>query len=933
MTRYNHRSLRLALAILVAALSFAGITGVAQAAFGVKKFSGSLLTLEGQTGSPQLTAGAHPDFTTTFELTTKHVEGRYFPNAEVPDGNVREIIGYGPPGLVGNTTVVPPCALTELAGIGYAPECLPQSQVGRLDAVMYTAGSRFAQGFPVYRMVAPPGVPAEFGVNVSGVLVLIEAQVVNRGGSYSIALVSHQISEGLPIGGMVLTLWGVPAAKSHDSIRSPKLGEARGPEGVPSSAAKLPMMRNPTSCTGRALEFTGHAESWQGEAATATPFDSDESGRPLLVEGCGNVPFEASFSAQPTTQAASSPTGLVTTIRIPQTSTPNGIATSDLRDAVIDLPAGLTVNPASAGDLASCSSARIHLDDETPAECPNGSKLGIVTIDTPVLETPLEGSVYLAAQKDNEFGSLMALYLTFHDPTTGVVLKLPGKVETGPDGRLTVSFTENPQLPFETLKLEMFGGSRAALMTPSECGTYRSTATFIPWSGTAPVSDASTFEITSGPGGTPCPTGSFAPKFRAGTTNPVAGADSPFILDVARADGSSLLGSISASLPKGLLAKLAGVPYCPDSALAGISGAEGTAAAQVRSPSCPSRSRVGSVAVTAGAGSSPFTLRTGAVYLAGPYKGAPLSLAIVTPALAGPFDLGNVMVRTALRVDPETVQVTAVSDPLPTILHGIPLDLRDVLVDVDASEFTRNPTSCEPTAVTSTISSVAGALATPQSRFQVSGCASLGLTPRLALRFSGAPTRRGGHPKLTATLTTKSGDANLRRVQVTLPKTEYLENAHIRTVCTRVQYAAKQCPEKSIYGYARAWTPLLDKPLEGPVYLRSSDHKLPDLVASLDGQIHIDLDGRINSFHSRIRNTFDLVPDAPVSKFVLTMRGGGKGLLVNNTNVCRAKPRASVEFNGQNGKVERTSPLVKVGGCGHKKNRKSHKAHTGKRQH
>jgi hypothetical protein len=304
-------------------------------------------------------------------------------------------------------------------------------------------------------------------------------------------------------------------------------------------------------------------------------------------------------------------------------------------------------------------------------------------------------------------------------------------------------------------------------------------------------------------------------------------------------------------------------------------------------------------------------------------------MAFVTPAVAGPFDLGNVVVRAALQVDPETAQITAVSDPLPTILHGIPLDLRNVRISINRHEFTLNPTSCDPMSVDSALTSAGGATAHTASRFQAADCASLGLAPKLAFKFSGAPTRRGGHPKLTATLTTKRGDANLGRVQVTLPKTEYLENAHIRTVCTRVQYAADQCPEKSIYGYARAWTPLLDQPLEGPVYLRSSDHKLPDLVASLDGQIHIDLDGRINSFHRRIRNTFDVVPDAPVSKFVLTMQGGRKGLLVNNTDLCKAKPRAGVEFNGQNGTVADINPLVKVGGCGTKakKSRKGHKKH------
>ena len=205
------------------------------------------------------------------------------------------------------------------------------------------------------------------------------------------------------------------------------------------------------------------------------------------------------------------------------------------------------------------------------------------------------------------------------------------------------------------------------------------------------------------------------------------------------------------------------------------------------------------------------------------------------------------MVRNALHIDPVTTQVTTESDPLPQILEGIPISYRDVRVEINRPEFTVNPTNCSQFQVASTLTSATGQTASPKAPFAAANCEALGLAPKLALKFSGAPTRRGGHPKLTATLTTKKGDANLQRVQVTLPKTEFLENAHIKTVCTRVQYAANQCPAKSIYGHAKAWTPLLDKPLEGPVYLRSSNHTLPDLVASLDGQIHVDLDGRISS--------------------------------------------------------------------------------------
>ncbi len=928
--KHKHKRTRATLILALTAAFVGCFAGVAQADFGFQSFSGSLLEHErlplvpGEEalapGVPQLTAGAHPDFTTTLELNVRQNEGTFGGTREGPDGNVRELVGYGPPGLIGNATVVPQCSFPELQGSGPTPACLPETQVGRLGAVLYTGGSRFEQTFPVYSMQPPPGTPAQFGVNIAGVLVFINANLVNRGGVYSIALVSRNVSEGLPIGGVKLTLWGVPASDAHDSVR---IDNATA-EGVKSAAPKLPFLSNPTACSGAPLEFSASGRSWQGASASSAPFTTDEEGRPLVIQGCQNVPFEASFTAQPTVRSADSPTGLKATVTVPQSRTPNGISTSQLRDAVISLPAGMSVDPASAAGLESCSASQIDLLGEAPASCPSGSKIGTVQIDTPLLEKELEGSVYLARQGENKFGSLLAIYIAIDDPQTGIVLKLPGRIETGPGGEVTASFTENPQVPFETLTVDLFGGSRAALVTPPTCGTYTSKGTFSPWSGTAPISASDSFQIVSGPGGGPCPNGGFDPKLAAGTTNPIAGAFSPFVLDLSREDGTQQLSTIEAVLPEGLLGRLAGIPYCPDSALAGISGAEGTGAAQLASPSCPAASQVGTVSVGTGAGPNPFFVNTGKAYLAGPYKGAPLSLAIVTPALAGPFDLGNVVVRTALRVDPTTTQITAVSDPLPTILHGIPLDLRDVRVSFDRAEFTLNPTNCREAQIGSTIVSTGGAVAHPANRFQVADCANLGFAPKLSLRLSGR-TERAQNPALKAVLTAPAGEADVAKVQAVLPRSLFIDNRHISNPCTRVQFNAgagngAQCPAKSILGKATAYSPLLERPLTGYVYFRSNggERQLPDLVASLGGQIHVNLVGFIDSVHkkgsevSRTRTTFANVPDAPVSRFVLELAGGKKGLLQNSTNLCKSTNRATVKMTGQNGKRHDTNPILRT---------------------
>jgi hypothetical protein len=510
----------------------------------------------------------------------------------------------------------------------------------------------------------------------------------------------------------------------------------------------------------------------------------------------------------------------------------------------VKLPAGLAVNPSSANGLGACSEAQIAIGLDQPNSCPDSSKLGTVQIDTPVLEEPVPGAIYLAEQSKNPFGSLIALYIAAKLPN-GQEVKMAGKAEPDPStGQIATTFANNPQLPFEDLHVNLFGGARASLRTPLSCGSYTTTTRLTPWSApeVADAEPSDAFQVTQGAGGGACVASDtqapHKPSFTAGTVDPTAGIYTPFVLKLARADGSQPIKGIETTLPKGLIGKLAGIPYCPEAALAAAAAKSGKA--EQASSSCPAASQVGEVSVAAGAGPAPLHVGANA-YLAGPYKGAPLSLAILTPAVAGPFDLGVVVTRVALSVDPASAQIKAVSDPIPTILQGIPLDVRTVALEIARPNFTLNPTSCDPMAITGSALSLYDQIAPLQNPFQVGDCARLAFKPSLAIRLKGG-TKRDDNPALSATLTYPKGAyANIATAAVALPRSEFLDQSHIGTVCTRVQYAVEQCPPKSVYGFAKATTPLLDQPLEGPVYLRSSSNPLPDLVMALRGQIDVDL--------------------------------------------------------------------------------------------
>ena len=930
------------LGILVATMLLMAPAASAATPFEITSFDGIALQAGGaaatQAGSRPFTAS------TSFSLRTVVTPtGQTLASESFKDGTVEL-----PPGLVGNPQAAPTCKEAQIQGLynKTEPECPIGSQVGVISFHQdgLVPGNRYQ---PLYLMQAPQGTAAELAFFFQGTIIHLGARV-RTGKDYGVTVESLNAANTLPLDSVTVTAWGVPADPSHDGDRGFSAGGTEGPVGLScaspettaacshsSSAPPKPFFTLPTSCVGP-VRTTLKATSWEGSSAEASFLSHDTTPNPVGGTGCETLDFSPTLEVKPTANTADSPTGLDVKLVIPQKETclpglPVNCenAEANLKRATVTLPPGLVVNPSSANGLGACAPIQIDLYGEGPAACPPASRLGSVEVETPLLDHPVSGSVYIAIPHDNPFGSLLALYLVVEDPLSGVIVKLAGKVQAdSKTGQLTTTFGENPQLPFEDFKLHFFGGVGAALRTQSICGEYSTTAELGSWAQPeVPVRASSAYMIEHGAGGGSCPASPQAaansPAFEAGTVSPTAGAYSPLVVNLRRQDGSQQFSSLTLTPPTGLLGKLAGIPYCPDSALTQAAAKSGRE--EEAHPSCPSSSYVGSVTAAAGAGPTPY-YAPGRAYLTGPYKGAPLSLTIVTPAVAGPFDLGTVVVRVALYIDPESAKIKATSDPIPSILQGIPLDVRSVQVRMDRPDFTLNPTSCEPTTFSGQLESTLGQTAALSNRFQVGECGRLKFAPKLGIRLSGG-VQRGDYQKLRATVNYPegSGYANIARASVALPHSEFLAQEHIRTICTRVQFAAEQCPADSVYGHARAFTPLLDQPLEGPVYLRSSSNPLPDLVADLHGQIHVALVGRIDSKHGGIRTTFESAPDAPVSKFVLNMLGGQKSLLVNSRNICRQKNRATADFNAYNGKVQDLRPVLNPQ-CGqphkHKKSRR-----------
>jgi len=890
----SQRALLRAALVLAVAASWLGIA--APSALAIEEFDRYAI----ESVSTSLTstqAGAHADLTVGFSLAQKQGE---------PFALTRDIFVNLPPGVIGNPQHIQPCTLAQFGEVVTQSECPVSSQVGVSEV---TLGGKNAGTFiePIYNMQSPGGdIVARFGLYAGPFPTLVNIRVNPI--DYSLTAAVEGAPSAATLIGAQNTFWGVPAAKSHDALRLTPLEAVEGkspPGGRSAGVPEVPFLTNPTDCsTARQVSVT--AVSYQlpdqpKEKSVAFP----------QITGCGLVGFDAQLSLAPTATEAAAPTGLDATVKLPQLEAPNTLGASTLKSARVTLPEGLVINPSAGDGLGACSAEQVGFGTAAPPACPDNAKIGSAEIEVPALEHPLQGAVY---QRTPEPGRLFGFWLVTDEQ--GVRLKLPAEIQANPlTGQLTTVFDGTPQIgglpqvPVSEIRLHVFGGPRAPLATPSSCGTYSAHYSFTPWSGRRALEGEAPMQISSG-----CGKGGFSPKIAAGTTRAGAGDFAPFTFTLTREDGEANPQQIAIHLPQGLLAKVGGVPLCPDSAAA--SGA------------CPADSQVGTVTTAAGVGGAPLWIpqpgkAPTAAYLAGPYKGAPYSVVSVVPAQAGPFDLGTVVNRAGIHIAPETGLATVVTDPLPQILEGVPIAYRTIHVSVDRKNFTLNPTSCAPKKITATVTAANGATAEPQAGFQAADCAKLPYKPKLKLTFKGS-TKRTGNPAVKAVLTQKPHQANTKAAVVTLPAGLFIDNSHIGTPCTRVQFDAEKCPKISILGHATAKTPLLSKPLKGNVYFRSNGgaRELPDIVADLRGQIHITLVGYIDSVaqkgseSSRVRTRFLHVPDAPVTKFTMNLFGGKKGLIENSINLCHRPHRAKLELKAQNGRQQTTSPPITVASCG-----------------
>jgi hypothetical protein len=919
---------------LISCLALLLAVPAAQAEFGFKDLS---VDFEGPLSEPVTQAGSHPyAMTTTINMETiLDAESK-----EVPEGALRDLEVELPEGFVGDPEAVPFCPTADFNNLqnGGYNTCPDAATIGVLKARLEPGP--FVREFPVFLLEPIPGSAARIGFVGLNLPVAMKLSVDEEGPNAVLSSLTN-ITQAAPFYGADLTLWGNPADSSHDPERGGCLDRGLGTppprEECPVEIEERPLITLPRNCT-EPLITTFRARAWElGASAEGTVEE------PPLT-GCEELDFEAAIDAQPDTQAASSPAALDFSLDLlnPGLTDPEGLAASDIEATEVALPQGVTINPSQAASLAACSPAQLAAETATSTfgqGCPAGSSVGTVEVETPLLEgRTLEGHVFVATPFDNPFGTLIALYMTITEPEKGIAVKLAGEVtpiESGPEtGRIIARFEDLPQLPFTHFRFHFQGGPRSALSTPERCGTYTTEALFWPTAAPAePVLATSSFEVTSGPGGSPCPAAGplpFSPSFAAGTANDRAATYSPFVLRLLSSDGAQPITRLDTVLPPGLTGKIAGIARCTDAAIAAAAKKSGRSEQQ--SPSCPASSRLGSTLAGAGVGPE-LTYVEGQVYLAGPYGSAPLSVVSIAPAVAGPFDLGTVVTRFGLDLNPITAEAevrSSAANPIPTFLKGIPLRLRDLRVNLDRERFTLNASGCNQKTIAATLFG-SPSLTQANQPYRASGCGALGFKPKLTLKLKGS-TKRSGHPALFSTLVPRPGDSNIGGAIVSLPPSELIDNAHINNPCTRVQFNANQCPPASILGNARAITPLLDEPLEGPVYFRSNggDRELPDIVADLHGTFDIVLVGFVDSVPvkgteaARLRTRFLNVPDAPVTKFTLNLFGGKRGLLENNRNLCKHKLRSKFSLSGQNGRPYNTEPLLQTS-CKKKKGGKGKK--------
>jgi hypothetical protein len=899
-------------------------------------------------------AGAHPDITTSIAFNTVDTNGTLA-------GYTKDLDDLLPPGFAGDLVDTPSCTGAHFI----REECAIGTQIGVTTITFKGSGGSTGRLVkPVYNLSPNSGELAKIGF-LTGSGSSVEAGV-SLSGDYGLSTFFANFNQSFaPIVNASLTVWGVPADPIHNPLRWAHEGDivGIGSFGHPSEVVPVPYFTNPTSCGTEPLSAAVQIDSWEeplSKVSESIPFGP--------TVGCDHLIIEPSLTAVVSTNKASSPTGFDLGTSIPQTyENAEGLATSTLKKEVVTLPEGMTVNPSAGAGLTGCTPAQYAEESTqfiTGKGCPSESKLGTVRIVTPSLKEEAIGSVFLAEPYDNlaEFGepphpngSLLALYVVARIPARGVLLKLAGKVEPNlQTGQLVTTFDKLPPLPFSLATFSFSQGPSSPLVSPPACGPYTVQAQLTPYSnpqGTPISPPIPPFNITEGVNGGACPTGGippFNPQVIAGTENNDAGSYSPFYLRIVREDGEQEITKFSTVLPPGLTGNLTGIPFCSEAEIEAARDATGTQ--ELEHPSCPQASEIGHLTAEAGVGKT-LAQTPGKVYLAGPYHGSALSIVSVTSAKVGPFDLGTVVIRFALDINPITAQVEisgANSDPIPHIIDGIVVHLRDIRVYIDKQSFTLNPTNCDPMSITNTITGAGANPANPAdqapvtvtSPFQAADCSSLAFKPTFKVSTSGKTSRADG-ASLTAEVTYPTGalgtQANIRSVKVDLPKQLPSRLTTLQKACTAAQFEANpaDCPPASIVGHAIANTPILPVPLTGPAYFVShGGAKFPELIIVLQGYgFTIDLHSETFINKAGITSsTFRTIPDQPVTSFQLTLPQGQSSALAANGNLCKSKLTMPTSFTAQNGIEIHESTKITVTGCPKIKPANKHKAHKTKKK-
>jgi hypothetical protein len=922
--------------------------------FGFESFSDQITGVGGQ---PDLQAGDHPyETTVSFMASTAFSPAGFGKGLSVPggirlgeSGLIKDFVTDLPPGFVGDPQTTPRCPQVDLSLVGFEAgtlECPPDTQVG--VASVYKSplgitgpklGYRFATldgviTAPVYNVQPEKGYPAQFAFTVDGVVVSLHVNV-NEETNYGVRVIVSNIPQAAGVVGSSVTFFGSPSTDPNYSSLRFGLGEE-----------SVAFLDNPTGCTSEPQVATVSMDTWQHPgrwlsdgspdlsspgwaSATTTAFPS--------VTGCSLLQFDPAIELAPDTSQADEPSGMTVNLRVPQAAQMAPLlVTPELKNATVTLPAGLSISPSAAEGLQGCSEAQIAFALPTPGGCPLASEIGTVRIATPLLSEPLTGRLYLGQPGCDPCSSADAadgneLHMFLEAEGSGVVIKKLGTIYANPStGQLTAVFADNPQVPFSDLELHFKSGLRAPLATPQTCGTYTTTADLTPWSTpiTPDAYSVSPFHIDWDGHGGACPsTLPFAPSFSAGTSNANAGQFSPLTVTFGREDREQDLAAIQVDTPPGLLGTLAGIPLCGEP--------------QADLGTCTEASKIGSMTVAAGPGGHPF-YEKGSLYLTGPYEGAPFGLSIAVPTVAGPFNLGNVVVRARIDVNPTTAALTVTSDPLPQIIDGIPLRLRTANVTVDRPGFIFNPTSCAQQQITATITGAEGASSHVSAPFAVSGCKGLGFSPRFSVYTQGHTSRADGASLEVKLQFPPGASSNISHVKVELPKQLPARLTTLQKACPAAMFEANpaSCPSQSLVGVAKATTPVLPTPLVGPAYFVShGGEAFPNLIVVLQGYgVRIDLIG--DTFISKqgiTSSTFTNVPDVQVSSFELYLPEGPYSALAANGNLCKQKLKLPSTFTAQDSTTKKENTPVQVTGCPKAKTarsaRKARSAHNTRRAH